>query len=554
MCGLARPGLALILSAALFLPQPAHTAGSVRHAPARTTAPLSPYEKAQKLHEALIGLPQDERTRRDYERVLDAYRAVYHADPASPKADASVSAVADLLAEEGRSLDDEKTLRDAIGQYEFLRREYPASRFCPNALLTEAAIYQQDLGERADAKAKYQEFLKEYPHSALADQARQGLKSIKNAEVAEKRGTPPTKSKVKVVEDGPLPETKTAAAAEPQPGSKRTASSFPSAANPPVKVPAAQTPIKVQSQTTPVLRSTATATTVPAPAKSRGSKPPQVTSIRHWSTNVYTRVAIDLDTEVQYEAARVPNPDRIFFDLHGVKLSPELIGRSVEVTDDGYLKRIRAAQFSNDVTRIVLDVSDVSDYSAFLLPNPYRLIIDIHGRKPGTAPPAANVAAATPAKGSTATSVDLPPVTTATKTAAATTTVSPRPQTTTPSSTTTAQRQTQAATTVAAATTTANASRQKNATSLEEVASLSNQKNRVKATRILRRLPSPRRWRECLRQRIKPRTLQLHRLTARARSAPRRPQVPRLPMDWPTGRVKRFPLLRGSVRWCVRWG
>ena len=236
MCGIARPGLALILSASFFLPQPAHSAGSVRHAPAHTTAPLSPYEKAQKLHEALIGRPQDERTRRDYERVLDAYRAVYHADPASPKADASVSAVADILAEEGRTLDDEKTLRDAIGQYEFLRREYPASRLCPNALLTEAAIYQQDLGERADAKAKYQEFLKAYPHSALADQARQGLKTIHNAEVAEKRGTRLQKSKVIVVEDGPLAETKTAKAPEPQPSSNKAASSFPSAVNPPVKV------------------------------------------------------------------------------------------------------------------------------------------------------------------------------------------------------------------------------------------------------------------------------------------------------------------------------
>ena len=107
----------------------------------------------------------------------------------------------------------------------------------------------------------------------------------------------------------------------------------------------------------------------------------QVTGVRHWSTSIYTRVAIDLGDEVQYEAARVPDPDRIFFDLHGTRLSPELIGKSVTVIDDGFLKRIRIAQFSNDVTRVVLDVSDVSDYSAFLLPNPYRLIIDIHGRK-----------------------------------------------------------------------------------------------------------------------------------------------------------------------------
>ena len=82
-----------------------------------------------------------------------------------------------------------------------------------------------------------------------------------------------------------------------------------------------------------------------------------------------------------YEAARVPNPDRIYFDLHGTRLAQELVGKSFAVTDDGFLKKIRAAQFSNDMTRVVLDVTDVTEYSAFLLPNPYRLIIDIHGGK-----------------------------------------------------------------------------------------------------------------------------------------------------------------------------
>jgi N-acetylmuramoyl-L-alanine amidase len=96
-------------------------------------------------------------------------------------------------------------------------------------------------------------------------------------------------------------------------------------------------------------------------------------------------VAIDLGDSVTYEAARVPNPDRIYFDLHGTKLAPELVGKSFTVTDDGFLKKVRAAQYSDDVTRIVLDVNDVTEYSAFLLPNPYRLIIDIHGKKAGPA-------------------------------------------------------------------------------------------------------------------------------------------------------------------------
>ena len=58
------------------------------------------------------------------------------------------------------------------------------------------------------------------------------------------------------------------------------------------------------------------------------------------------------------------------------------MGKSFAVTDDGFLTRIRAAQFSGDVTRVVLDVHQVTEYSAFLLPNPYRLIIDIHGKQP----------------------------------------------------------------------------------------------------------------------------------------------------------------------------
>jgi N-acetylmuramoyl-L-alanine amidase len=54
------------------------------------------------------------------------------------------------------------------------------------------------------------------------------------------------------------------------------------------------------------------------------------------------------------------------------------------------------------MTRVVLDVNDVTEYSAFLLPNPYRLIIDIHGGSkaepgaPAVSVPTQRAAAATP--------------------------------------------------------------------------------------------------------------------------------------------------------------
>ena len=104
-----------------------------------------------------------------------------------------------------------------------------------------------------------------------------------------------------------------------------------------------------------------------------------MTGIRYWSTADYTRVAIDLDAEVKYEAGRVPDPDRIFFDLPDTRLVSTLVGKSFDV-QDGFLKKIRVAQYQKGSTRVVLEVDDVTEYSAFLLPNPYRLIIDIHGK------------------------------------------------------------------------------------------------------------------------------------------------------------------------------
>ena len=56
------------------------------------------------------------------------------------------------------------------------------------------------------------------------------------------------------------------------------------------------------------------------------------------------------------------------------------MGKSFDV-NDGFLRKVRVAQYQRGLTRVVLEVDDVADYSAFLLPNPYRLIIDIHGKK-----------------------------------------------------------------------------------------------------------------------------------------------------------------------------
>src|SRR5215471_7076223 len=137
------------------------------------------YETAERMREALNGRPAEERTRKAYLKVADAYRKVYYVSPASSKADASVVAVAEILAEMGRQFaPDERDLHAAIAQYAFLRHEYPGSKYRVEALFTIGQIYKEDLGDEYSAKATFEEFLKKYPRNQLAPKAQEALAEL----------------------------------------------------------------------------------------------------------------------------------------------------------------------------------------------------------------------------------------------------------------------------------------------------------------------------------------------------------------------------------------
>ena len=75
----------------------------------------------------------------------------------------------------GRHFNDVKALNSAIGEYRFLRREYPGSRYRFDALFAIAQIYQDDLRDPAQAKPVFEEFVRRYPHHHLAEAARKAL-------------------------------------------------------------------------------------------------------------------------------------------------------------------------------------------------------------------------------------------------------------------------------------------------------------------------------------------------------------------------------------------
>jgi len=104
-----------------------------------------------------------------------------------------------------------------------------------------------------------------------------------------------------------------------------------------------------------------------------------VSRIRSWNGDMYTRVVIDVGSEVKYRSARISEPDRIYFDIDNAKLTSEMVHKPIEVGNGDLLKGIRVAQNRTGVLRVVLDVNQVKNYSVSLLPDPYRLVVDLYG-------------------------------------------------------------------------------------------------------------------------------------------------------------------------------
>jgi N-acetylmuramoyl-L-alanine amidase len=362
MCGMNRLRLQIVagcLLPALFAAPPAFAVKKRTVAQKKQMA-RSQFEQAERMREALKGKPERTRTQADYKRVIEAYRKVYYTAPTSNRADISVLTVGDLMVEYGRRFDDKKSFADAIAQYQFLRREYPGSRYRMEALFTIGQILHDDLNENVKARESFQELIQRYPSHELAEQAKATLQLMAEEDRAARSGK---KTAKKEAARKPVTPPKAPESVEPVMAAKTEA--------PP---PVAEAPTAAEP--------------------TRRGRLPLVTSIRHWSTPDYTRIAIDMDDEVKYEVGRVGDPDRIFFDLHDTKLATELVGKSFDVGGDGLLRKIRVAQYTLTSTRVVLEVDSLAEYSAFILPNPYRLIIDVRG-KPATA---TQVAEAPPAR------------------------------------------------------------------------------------------------------------------------------------------------------------
>ncbi|MEW6443611.1 MAG: N-acetylmuramoyl-L-alanine amidase [bacterium] len=134
------------------------------------------------------------------------------------------------------------------------------------------------------------------------------------------------------------------------------------------------------------------------PAETAGSQPADsgasVRTIRHWCQPEYTRVVIETDRHVRYEAHRLPadaaasRPARIYVDLFRTACPPDQAGE----TDlpEGPVQRLRAALYDPTTTRLVLDLRQVGEHRVFSMTEPERIVLDLwREKKPEKTEPAA---------------------------------------------------------------------------------------------------------------------------------------------------------------------
>jgi len=104
-----------------------------------------------------------------------------------------------------------------------------------------------------------------------------------------------------------------------------------------------------------------------------------IDSVYWWSSDRSTRVVVRLKNRRPYTAHLLRNPPRLCIDIERAVLHPPK--RTWEI-GDGLVRRVRAAQFSPEKARIVLDLAEVRGYNIFRLSNPDRIVIDLFPKFP----------------------------------------------------------------------------------------------------------------------------------------------------------------------------
>lgn len=128
----------------------------------------------------------------------------------------------------------------------------------------------------------------------------------------------------------------------------------------------------------------ATATTLfVLPVIPRLSHAATILAVRTWPADEYTRVTLEMDSELKAEHFTLTGPDRLVVDIQGLSMSQALNTLVSKIKpNDPYIDTVRVGQNRPDVVRLVLDLKQPIAPQVFTLKPigeyKYRLVVDLY--------------------------------------------------------------------------------------------------------------------------------------------------------------------------------
>jgi N-acetylmuramoyl-L-alanine amidase len=127
----------------------------------------------------------------------------------------------------------------------------------------------------------------------------------------------------------------------------------------------------------------AAATLLVLPVIPRLAQAATILAVRTWPADEYTRVTLELDTELKAEQFTLEEPHRLVVDIEGLSMSPKLNDLAAKVKpDDPYIRSLRIAQNRPGVVRLVFDLKQAVAPQVFTLKPvadyQYRLVLDLY--------------------------------------------------------------------------------------------------------------------------------------------------------------------------------
>ena len=119
------------------------------------------------------------------------------------------------------------------------------------------------------------------------------------------------------------------------------------------------------------------------PVIPRMARAATILAVRTWPADEYTRVTLEMDTELKAEHFVLDNPTRLVVDIEGLTLSQAINDIVSKIQpNDPYIASVRVGQNRPDVVRMVLDLKQAIAPQVFTLKPigeyKYRLVLDLY--------------------------------------------------------------------------------------------------------------------------------------------------------------------------------